>query len=187
MAVPSTDSTDHPSGNRLVDDEFVRLFMQHQRALFVYLRTIVRDRTDAEEVMQETSMVLWYKRHQFVPGTSFIKWALTVAHYEILKFRRIHRRGPQVIDDQLLERLATEMVTYYDLFEARRRALKQCLDKLDKHDRNLVNVVYSVSATKKEASHLLGMTPGGLYKALVRVRQKLHRCIQRRLMSEGLS
>jgi RNA polymerase sigma-70 factor, ECF subfamily len=185
MKTSQQDSTDNRQAGHLADDEFVRLFVQHQRALMVYLRTLLSEPADAEEVMQETSMVLWHKRQQFVPGTNFAGWAMQVAHYEVHKFRRRQKHVPQAIDEELLSQLATEMIAYWDLFEARHRALGQCLDALNQHDRNLVHVAYSVNTTKKDASRLLGMTPNGLYRALDRVRRRLHRCIQLRLTTEG--
>jgi RNA polymerase sigma-70 factor, ECF subfamily len=187
MLPSQADSTNHSQGSCLPDDEFVHLFVQHQRALFLYARTLLGDVAATEEVMQETSMVLWHKRHQFVPGSSFVNWAMTVAQFQVLKYRQRHKHTPRAIDEELLGQLATDMVAYYDLFDARQRALGQCLDALNSHDRNLVNAAYSVDATKKDVSRLVGMTPNGLYKALNRIRQRLHRCIQHRLTAEGLA
>src|SRR5262249_41867617 len=101
------------------------------------------------------------------------------------KFRRVHKRAPQAIDGELLEELASEMAVYHDLFESRHRALRECLAALGKRERDLVSVAYSVNVTKKDASRLLGMSQNGLYKALARIRQRLHKCILHRLIVEG--
>ncbi len=46
-------------------EEFVRLFAAHHNRLLAYILAMMHDRADAEEVFQETSLVLWREFDHF--------------------------------------------------------------------------------------------------------------------------
>ena len=52
-------------------DAFVRLLGQNQRRLFLYVMSMVPNWNDAEEIIQETNLVLWREFARFQPGTNF--------------------------------------------------------------------------------------------------------------------
>src|SRR5260221_10163530 len=55
------------------------LITRHQRQVFAYIYTLVPDRHDAEDLLQETSVVICEKFDEFVPGTDFVAWACQIA------------------------------------------------------------------------------------------------------------
>src|SRR5690242_9777752 len=109
MVTSQTDSMDHSQDGSSAEEMIMREFVQHQRVLFIFLRTLLNDSADAEEVLQETSIVLWRKRHQFLAGTNFVNWAMAIAKYEALRFLRNRKRLPQALNEEVFEKLATEM------------------------------------------------------------------------------
>jgi RNA polymerase sigma-70 factor (ECF subfamily) len=187
MVASQPSPSDCPQQDRTDEDEYVRLIVKHQGLLFAYLRTILESPADAEDVLQETCVVLWRKRHQFVVGTSFVNWATTIAQYTVRRYRRT--RKPQLLNDELLDQISAEMaaelIADNDLIDARHRALMRCMDALSERDRNLINAIYRSKASKKVVSDRLGMSVNGLYKALNRIRQRLQKCIEYRLVAEG--
>ena len=68
--------------------EFVQLLTSHQRRLYVYIMTFLPHLADADEVLQETNVVLWSKAHEFILGTSFSDWAYKIAYFQVLAFRK---------------------------------------------------------------------------------------------------
>ena len=68
------------------ESEFARLFQDCHRQLFAYVHVLVRNYTDAEDVVQQTSLVLWRKFGEYQPGTSFAAWACGVGRFEALDF-----------------------------------------------------------------------------------------------------
>jgi RNA polymerase sigma-70 factor (ECF subfamily) len=187
VACAHTNFTDRPSGDSPDDDEFVRLFVQYQRVLFAYLRTALGSPADAEEVLQETSVILWRERRQFVAGTNFVNWATTVAQNQVRKFRRTRKHVPHQISDELLDQMAGQIVSQTEWIAARHAALEQCLETLAEHERRLIGAGYGAKINKKATAEHLGMTPNRFYKALNRIRQRLLKCIERRLTSEDRS
>src|SRR5260221_14067934 len=55
------------------------LITRHQRQVFAYIYTLVPDRHDAEDLLQETSVVICEKFDEFVPGTDFVAWACQIS------------------------------------------------------------------------------------------------------------
>jgi hypothetical protein len=51
--------------------EFVRLFSQHASQLFGFVLVLTGNRSDAEDIVQNASVVLWEKFDAYQPGTSF--------------------------------------------------------------------------------------------------------------------
>ena len=46
--------------------EFVQLLTSNQSRLYAYVLSLLGDRTQAEDVMQETNAVLWRKAHDSI-------------------------------------------------------------------------------------------------------------------------
>jgi RNA polymerase sigma-70 factor, ECF subfamily len=184
MPVSPTDSKDDPQSQPSSDELVMRLFLQHQRVLFVYLRTLLNNSSDAEEILQETSIVVWRKRDQFTVGTNFVNWALAIAHFEVCKFLRNRERHPKALNGELIEKITAEFIADHDLTESRHRALANCLAALNDSDRRLVDLTYSGNSTKKAVGEKLGISPIRFYKELNRIRLRLQKCIQLRLVAE---
>ncbi|MFT5300710.1 MAG: RNA polymerase sigma-70 factor (ECF subfamily) [Mariniblastus sp.] len=45
--------------------QFIGLLMEHERRIYAYIRTLMGNSSDADDVLQETSMVMWDKFPQF--------------------------------------------------------------------------------------------------------------------------
>ena len=71
------------------------------------------------------------------------------------------------------------------LLDAQRRALAQCLDKLEVRHRQLIQACYSGVGSIKEVAQTWGCTPNSLYKRLNRVRRQLLQCVRRALVEGG--
>src|SRR5262245_27178829 len=95
----SGDSSPRDSGR------FVQLFAQHQRGIHAYICTLVPNRVDADDVMQETSLVLWRKWEEFDCNREFIRWACGIAFNEVLKLRRRVATRRCYFNEELLAQL----------------------------------------------------------------------------------
>ena len=57
------------------------LMTRHQRQIFSYIYTLVPNRPDAEDLLQETSLVICEKFREFEVGTDFVAWACQIAYW----------------------------------------------------------------------------------------------------------
>ena len=164
--------------------EFVRLLTKHERMVYGYVLSLVPHVADADEIVQETSLRLWDEFDKYVPGTSFAAWALTVAHYEVLTWRKRVHRSKLVFDDSLVELIGQERVVLERATGPRHEALAECLKELSDNNQRLVAECYGAGRKIKEVAAKLQRTEGSVYKALERVRSALHACIERKLSGE---
>ena len=68
--------------------ELVQLMMKHQRRLFAYIYTLVPSRSDAEDILQETSLTICEKFKDFEIGTNFYSWACQIAYWKVKAARK---------------------------------------------------------------------------------------------------
>jgi len=173
-----------PATSSPVDEEFVRLFTRHQRPLFLYLLSRVPNPVEAEEILQETNIVIWRKFAQFTPGTNFLAWATQIARYELLKYRERHHKDKLHFSDRFVEQLAEDEEQEESDWDARRSALAKCLGKLRPKDRELIERRYAPGESGISLAEFLERPVNSVYQSLGRIRRTLLECIHRELNAE---
>src|SRR5947209_18079426 len=73
--------------------DFAERLGRYQTQLFGYIYSLVRNVDDADDLFQQTSLMLWDKFDQFDPDKSFIAWACGVPRFELSNF--VRTRGPR--------------------------------------------------------------------------------------------
>jgi RNA polymerase sigma-70 factor (ECF subfamily) len=165
--------------------QLMRLMTQHQRRIFGYIYTLVPDRHDAEDILQETSVVICEKFTQFEAGTDFVAWACQIAFWEVRRARQKFARAKVVFNDEIVEALAQTAAEMLPEANARHEALAQCLQKLHPRDRDLILSRYEPGSGVEQAAARSGRSLDAAYKALGRIRKLLHDCVSNRLTLEG--
>jgi RNA polymerase sigma-70 factor (ECF subfamily) len=166
-------------------DEFIQLFSRSQRRLFLYILAQVPNPVDAEEIQQETNIVIWNKSHKFQPGTNFYAWTYQIATYEVMKYRDRNRRDKHLFSDEFIKRVAQETSSDAERLEDRRKALIGCLGKLRAQDRELIQSRYTPGENGKSVAVKLGRPINSVYQSLGRIRRSLFECVNRRLTAEA--
>jgi len=160
---------------------FVRLLMQNERRIYAYILSLVPNWHDADEIAQETSVLLWKDFDRFEPGTNFAAWALRVAYFQVLTWRKQAARSKLVFSQQFIDAIAGEQEWSDSIVEKRHWALGKCIGELDARQRELLSLYYSEKANIKEVAQHLHSSVEAVYKKLQRVRRSLHRCINQKL------
>lgn len=168
-------------------EDFVRMFTRHEPQLRAFVRSLLPAWNDVDEVMQETSLVLWRKWNDFDPDSDFMKWGCVVARFEVLKHRRRMARDRHVFAADLIELLAEEGSDELESLHAQRKALEHCLKELPENQRRLVMTAYAPGRTIKEAASEAGKSATALYKTLNRIRTALLECVTSAISKEGFS
>ncbi len=172
--------------DKVSDDEaFVRLFVAIEPRIFAYIRTLVPNRADADEVLQETVLVLWRKFSEFEPGSDFTRWAYRIASFQVKYYRQKQKRSSLLFSNQFVETIAQDGLAQADRLADLREPLARCLDKLGERDRDLLSRCYGGDDSAKQVAQQLGRPANTVYKALQRIRRSLYRCIQQSLAAEA--
>jgi RNA polymerase sigma-70 factor (ECF subfamily) len=166
---------------------FVRLLTQHQRRIYAYILGIVPNWNDADEILQETNIRLWSEFERFEIGTNFEAWAVRVAHFQILSWRKRVSRSRLFFDHSLVELIAQEFGAGNAVAEARHQALRECVAALEPRQSELLARCYAEGAKINQVAESLARSAASVHKALQRVRLSLHKCVRRRLAEEGIA
>jgi RNA polymerase sigma-70 factor (ECF subfamily) len=168
-------------------DAFVRLLGQNQRRIFVYVMSMVPNWTDAEEIIQETNLVLWREFARFQPGTNFTAWACKVALHQVLAWRKRLKRSRLEFSPAFLEAVAEEATVAADLLEERTQCLARCIERLPADRRRLLKLRYNDGLAIETIARQLARTDEAIYRALSRIRRVLHECVTRTRLLESRS
>jgi RNA polymerase sigma-70 factor (ECF subfamily) len=167
------------------DAALVALLTASQTAITLAVRGLMPGERGVEEVVQQTNAKIWQKRAEFEPGTNFRAWAIAIARYEVLNFRKQQARDARLkFSDELEEQIAAEVADLNDDLLDRQFALRECLKELKADSRELLMARYSGEETLAEIAARVGRSVGGIKVTLCRLRTALSDCIQRRLKAE---
>ena len=165
--------------------EFIAQVTRAQRALHAFILAIVRNAADADDVLQETNIVLWRKADEFDAARPFTPWAMRVAQLQALAFLKKRQRSKVAFDDELLAIIAEEAIAEAPEADARRVALSGCLQKLTPEHGALIAQRYEPGGSVNEMAEERGTTPKAISEMLRRIRQALLLCIERVLEKEA--
>ena len=168
-------------------EAFLRHYVKYQKSLHAYICSGVSSLSDADEVFQEVSLILWRKWEQYDARSSFLNWALGIARLEVLSYYRRLNKTAVPLDDELLENLSADRSRMEEALAEQRSALRRCLRKLPEADRKLLQKCYLRKTTIKAVAERLGRPVNSVYKSLGRIRGQLYNCIKRQLSSASPS
>src|SRR5262245_19080109 len=162
--------------------ECARLLVSHQARLYGYILSLVPDLTHADDLYQQTALVLWGKFDQYDRSRSFFAWACGVARFEAANYVRALARQRRFFGDDLGLLLveAHDEIAGDELTE-RRAALGRGVDTPPPADRALLTECYLDPAGVPAAAARRNRSPHSVYNSLRRIRQALSECVRRTL------
>ncbi|MDC0258793.1 sigma-70 family RNA polymerase sigma factor [Verrucomicrobiales bacterium] len=157
---------------------FVAKFAHYEPDLRRFVRSLLPTATDADDVLQQTAIVIWRKFDQYDPETNFMKWACVIARFESLAYRRKMARDRLVFREDVLELMADEGVEEIDSRRAEHEALETCLAAMPEKQRKFVMLAYTPSIKIKELAEEAGSSSAAFYMRLKRFRHQLMKCVE---------
>jgi len=166
--------------------EFAACVCGIQSRLFGYIHSLVRDLNDADDLFQQTALIMWRKFDEFDRDRSFFAWACGIGRLEVVNFLRSRGRRRLYFSDDLNLLLieAQEEMTSEET-EERRDALAKCVAKLRERDQELLMECYQNPAGVNQAAGRRGRSPQSVFNSLRRIRRALYVCISRTLTKES--
>jgi RNA polymerase sigma-70 factor (ECF subfamily) len=161
------------------DDNIVKLLTGVQQQLTRYVRALVPNRADCDEILQETNLFVWRHVDEYQPGTNFAAWVCKIAYYQVLSHRKRQARSRLCFSDALLEQLAAAADRCASSRGDEVDAFESCVAKLSEQDRKLIDLRYEPGATVHSVAQQVGRSTKAVYNALGRIRGWLLDCVQR--------
>jgi RNA polymerase sigma-70 factor (ECF subfamily) len=168
--------------------EYIELLTQNYSRIKSFIFCMVPNEVDSEDIMQETTVIMWEKFDQYQSGTNFVAWALTIAKYRILSYQRDKMRNRIQFDDrvsEMIEAASKAKLTHDDSVE-KVTALKKCIRKLSIKEREIIQLKYSNGVSNKILADREGVSVPTIYRYLSRIYSNLLHCINQRLSPEEI-
>lgn len=168
-------------------NEFLRLLMANQKRIYAFILGMVPNHQDANDLFQETVLVMWAKFDSFTRGSSFSAWGTTIAKFQILSVRKRYSRRTFQFNDAARELLQAESAQFVEQIDSRMHALRDCVAKLSERDYELIRMRYEDEVAIRAIADRMGRSVQSVYKKIARIHDALLRCIRRAISSEELA
>ncbi len=163
------------------ESRYIRLLTANHVRIKSFIFSLLSNEADAEDVMQDTSIVMWKKFDSYVPETDFTAWAVTIAKYKVMEFRRKNYSDGLMVDNQVLEILAKNNLDISEQTEERTEKLMECVKELQEVDRHFIQLKYSHGLTLKKLANRFGLSVTSAFRNNARIHGLLHSCVQRKM------
>jgi RNA polymerase sigma-70 factor (ECF subfamily) len=157
---------------------FVTQMLAHQEDLRAFIYSLLPNSPSADDVLQNTNLVLWKKRNSFKEGTNFHAWAFKIARIQVQhQYDRAKRETRLVFSESLINNIANA-ATVKTPREQTLVILEDCMGKLNDKQRQIVDARYTPGESLELHGKQTNTTPGSLRISLFRIRVILRRCIE---------
>ncbi|WP_242561258.1 MULTISPECIES: sigma-70 family RNA polymerase sigma factor [Pandoraea] len=161
-------------------EAFAELYRTTSSRLFGVILRMVRDRAEAEDLLQEVFVNIWRRAEAFDPARgNAMTWLVATARNRTIDRLREHREG--ALDESDALAIPSEDPTPAALAEAseERRRLEQCMQGLEPQQRGVVREAFFSGASYSELANRLSVPLGTLKSWIRRSLMQLKVCLDR--------
>jgi RNA polymerase sigma-70 factor (ECF subfamily) len=162
-------------------ERFVVLWTAAQPTIAAYIRTLVPDFQQAEEVLQRVAVRMVRKFDEYDPTRSFAGWAIGFAKKEVLYYRRQRATDKHRFSDAVVEQLSDTFQQLVEEADPVREALARCVEQLEGRSKLVIELRYGHNLTSAKIAEKMDLSAGAVRMLLSRVRLLLKECIERRV------
>src|ERR1043165_3748535 len=138
----SPDSARHFGDQTAAQQRFLSLFLRSEREVFRYVAALVPNVADAEDIVQQTALVLWEKFDAYDESQPFTPWACRFALNKTRQWLERRRRWQALLENGLAQEVAQRREELRPEMETRLKHLEGCLRKLPEAQRAIVEGYY---------------------------------------------
>jgi RNA polymerase sigma-70 factor (ECF subfamily) len=164
---------------KLNEKSFTKLFLKHENAFRAFARSMLPNWDSVDDVLQKASAVMWTKQEQLNDESGFLPWGKVIVRIQSLKYIQKIKSEKIIFSEKTLNVIAdTASKDEEEDYAFKQNALRKCLQKLTKTQRNLIMAPYYQHGSIKVLANNNNVSVNSLYKKLGRLREKLSLCIR---------
>ncbi len=172
-----------------------RLVIEYRNRIYHLGLRLTGNEQDAEDILQETFLIMVKKVHQFKGNSSFYTWLYRIAvNIGLRKLKSKPRKYDHVsIDDPDIEYISSTQTAEWPDFDYSQVSQKQFRKKLDKLIEKLPDIYRTVfilrdlhELSTEDTSKILQITPSNTKIRLMRARNFLKEELEKVMTEEGL-
>ena len=150
---------------------FRTLTERHAKRVFAMLWRLCADRSDAEDLTQETFLRVWRNAEKWTPDARLETWLYRIAYNLFIDSRRREKLQTTVLDDELHSDGDTPEQALMRKSDAER--VERAMNSLPDRQKEALVLCYYQGLKAKDAAEILSVTQGALESLLFRARQTM--------------
>jgi RNA polymerase sigma-70 factor len=163
---------------------FEILVRENQAMLMTYLRAVVRDRSVADDLFQETMLIAWQKLDEYDRSRPFGPWLRGIAAKLVMAHFRKAKSDTMVCEEETLEYLSHQLQHICerpgDTWDEKIAALTHCIEALSDHHRQAIQLRYFEQTPASQIAAISETSVETVKKRLQRARAELFECLRRK-------
>lgn len=165
--------------------DLATLVQAHQAGVWRYLRFLGAERTEADDLTQETFLAV--ARSDFVEHDprQTAAYLRTVARNQLLALRRRQRREISTVELEAAETVWAAAAGLDGSLSDFLAALRECTEQLVGRPREAIELHYRDGASREAIANRLEMQPDGVKTLLRRTRELLRACVERKINADS--
>lgn len=165
---------------------FSKLVSAYQRRVFHFIRGMVRNNEDAEDLTQEVLVKAFFNIRSLKNATSFKSWLFRIAYNLTLDF--VRKKKPQIVDteEHLRESYVDSRSPKHELSrDYLRTHVRRCLDMMNEQQRNILVLCDLEGLSYLEIAEALNVPFGTVQSRIFYARKKLRGLLEATGMKGG--
>ncbi|KMT67093.1 extracytoplasmic function alternative sigma factor [Catenovulum maritimum] len=184
MSTQKNQQLDTTDAEALRSSKFGQLFEADRNRLYTYIYAFVSNHSAADDIFQETCLVLWREFDKFEIGTEFSKWANVIAFNRVRHYRQAQKKYQLGLSDDFIEEFSqnitiTENQTVTQ--EEKWRYLEHCCSLLSEPLKKIYQNFYVDKLSAKDLAETTGRSIHAIRKSVFKLRKKLFDCVEQKL------
>jgi RNA polymerase sigma-70 factor (ECF subfamily) len=172
-------------------DEVVKTAFKYRDALLGYAYSMLRSWTLAEDVVQESFLVVMNKWQDLKDDAGIFLWVRQIVHFKTLEAIRARGRETMLPDEELLGLVEQAVSENLDEAMAERQrvlgvSLRECMSRLNRFSVSLLAGFYWRQESCEALAEEHGRSINAVRLMLSRLREKLRTCLSKRLQQQGV-
>lgn len=161
-------------------EAFDKIYEFYQNSLYYFSMTIVRNRADAEEIVQETFIQVINNIHSLKKVSAFNSWIHRIAYNQAMLVYQKRSKILQFDEDIDFENIIEADGGPVDMFENKEviSAVKKEIEKMPDKFIQIAQLRYFENLTTKEIAYVMNVAEGTVKTRLSRVRQLIQPALE---------
>lgn len=171
-------------------NDALKELLGYRSELLGFIRAILRNPADAEDLFQETCRII-LEKSSTTPGIlDFRAWAKEIARRQVLQhYRTLRTRKTSTVPSEEMAELVSDVYlkhspTREELAEEA-AALRACLDEMPEKQRNVIRLRFLAGQGYDSIARALQGSEGAIRRMVARTRLLLMDCVRQRLGLAG--
>jgi RNA polymerase sigma-70 factor (ECF subfamily) len=158
------------SGDRLAMQV---LFARHHVRVYRFVLRLVRDESNAEDLISEVFLDVWRQAGRFEGRSAVSTWLLAIARFKALSALR--RRTDVELDEETAEAIEDTSDTPETALEKKDKSavIRKCLVHLSAEHREIIDLVYYHEKSVEEVAEIVGIPENTVKTRMFYARKRL--------------